>query len=40
MECASKSMEQQKAHIMDTFYKYQGEHLRRDDVSIFGFRLD
>lgn len=32
-------MTAQRDSVMDAFYKYQGEHSRRDDVTIFGFRI-
>lgn len=32
-------MPAQRDVIMDAFYKYQGDHSRRDDITIFGFRI-
>lgn len=40
MDAAKQPMSEQKDHIMQAFYKYQGDNRRRDDVSIFGFRID
>ncbi len=40
MDAAKQPMSEQKEHIMQSFYKYQGDNRRRDDVSIFGFRID
>ncbi|AQR66735.1 protein-serine/threonine phosphatase [Aquaspirillum sp. LM1] len=40
MDAAKQPMSEQKEHIMQAFYKYQGDNRRRDDVSIFGFRID
>ena len=33
------SMAAQRDAIMDAFYQYQGGHSRRDDITIFGFRI-
>lgn len=37
--CRHLPMVEQRNIIMDAFYKYQGEHSRRDDVTILGFRI-
>ncbi|HQT25526.1 MAG TPA: SpoIIE family protein phosphatase, partial [Burkholderiales bacterium] len=32
-------MTKQRSDIMDAFSRYQGNHSRRDDITIFGFRV-
>jgi serine phosphatase RsbU (regulator of sigma subunit) len=33
-----KAFEEQKAHMLQSLYDYQGSHPRRDDITIVGFR--
>ncbi|MBY0579237.1 MAG: SpoIIE family protein phosphatase [Burkholderiales bacterium] len=37
--CRHLPMIEQRNIVMDAFYTYQGEHFRRDDVTILGFRI-
>lgn len=37
--CRHLSMVEQREIVMDAYYTYQGEHSRRDDVTIMGFRI-
>lgn len=39
LEHSEKPMAAQESIIMEAFYEYQGNQLRRDDVSMLGFRI-
>jgi PAS domain-containing protein/serine phosphatase RsbU (regulator of sigma subunit) len=39
LDSSELTMEQQKDHILREFARYQGDQERRDDVTVFGFRV-
>jgi serine phosphatase RsbU (regulator of sigma subunit) len=39
LENCKKPMSEQKTHLTQAFYNYQGKQRRRDDVSFLGFRI-
>ena len=38
-EVGSESLENQLSHLIDVLAEYQGEQVRRDDVTVLGFRV-